>query len=92
MAASLRAAILPYKSSFVPSKLPLVKQKQDFQDGSSKDKKCPIFNKEHCIYGSSKDKKCPIFNKEHCIEALFYVEEWFRKKGSGRLAVVYFFG
>lgn len=61
MAATLRAAILPYKSTFVPSELPLIKLKQDFQDGSYK------------------EKKCPVFSNEHGIEALFYVEERFRK-------------
>ena len=49
MAATLRAAVLPYKSTFLPSELSLVKLKQDFQDGSSKDKKCPVFGGAHGI-------------------------------------------
>jgi hypothetical protein len=49
MAATLRAAILPYKSGFVPSDLSSVKLKQQFEGGSSKDKMCPIFNGEHGI-------------------------------------------
>lgn len=49
MAASLRAAILQYKSGFVPSELPLVKLKQDFDGGSYKEKKCPVFNGDHGI-------------------------------------------
>ena len=44
MAATLRAAVLSYKLSFVASELPTVKLKQDFDDNSSKEKKCPIFN------------------------------------------------
>jgi hypothetical protein len=49
MAASLRAAVLPYNSGLVPSLLTTVKLKQDFQGGSSKDKKCPVFTGEHGI-------------------------------------------
>ena len=49
MAASLRATVLHYKSQLVPSKLTTVKLKQDFQGGSSKDKKCPVFTGEHGI-------------------------------------------
>jgi hypothetical protein len=49
MAATLRAAILQYKSAFVPSELPLVKLKQDFVGGSYKEKKCPVFNGDNGI-------------------------------------------
>jgi hypothetical protein len=49
MAVTLRAVILPYKLSFVTSEIPLVKLKQDFADGSSKEKKHPIFNNENGI-------------------------------------------
>jgi hypothetical protein len=49
MVATLRAAILPYKSGFVPSDLGTVKLKQEFQGGSSKDKECPVFSGEHDI-------------------------------------------
>jgi hypothetical protein len=49
MAATLRAAIIPYHTSFVPSELSQVKLKQDFDDGSYKEKKCPTFNNEHGI-------------------------------------------
>ncbi len=49
MAATLRATILQYKSGFVPSELPLVKLKQDFQGGSYKEKKCPVFNGDNGI-------------------------------------------
>ena len=49
MAASLRATVLPYKTQLVPSELTTVKLKQDFQGGSSKDKKCPVFTGEHGI-------------------------------------------
>jgi hypothetical protein len=49
MTATLRAAILPYKSSFIYSEQSTVKLKQDFIGGSSKDKKCPVFNGEHGI-------------------------------------------
>jgi hypothetical protein len=50
MADTLRAAILPCKSGFIPSDLGTVKLKQDFKGGSSnKDKKCPVFNGEHGI-------------------------------------------
>jgi hypothetical protein len=63
MDTTLRAVILPYKLSFVPLELPLIKLKQEFVHGSSKEKKCPIFQNEH--HGG--------------IEALFYVEERFHK-------------
>jgi hypothetical protein len=49
MSATLRAAIMPYKSGFIPSDLDSVKLKQAFQGGTSKDKLCPIFNGEHGI-------------------------------------------
>jgi hypothetical protein len=49
MAATLRAAILPYKSGFVPSDLTSLKLKQQFEGGSLKDKMCPLFNGEHVI-------------------------------------------
>jgi hypothetical protein len=49
MAATLRAAILPYKSGFVASDLATVKLKQEFQGGRTKDKKCPVFSGEHGI-------------------------------------------
>jgi hypothetical protein len=42
MAATLRAAILTYKSGLVPSDLTSVELKQQFVGGSSKDKMCPI--------------------------------------------------
>jgi hypothetical protein len=61
MAATLQAAVLPYKSTFVSSELPTVSLRQDFDDGS------------HI------KKQCPVFSGEHGIEALFYVEERFRK-------------
>jgi hypothetical protein len=35
--------------------------------------------KQDFVGGSAKDKKCPVFTGEHGIEALFYVEERFRK-------------
>jgi hypothetical protein len=44
MVATLREAILSYKSSFIPSQLFSIKLKHDFQDGSSKDRRCLIFN------------------------------------------------
>jgi hypothetical protein len=44
MAATLGAAIPPHKSSSVPSDLASIKLKQEFQGGTSKDKKCSIFN------------------------------------------------
>jgi hypothetical protein len=44
MVAMLRAVILPYKTIYVP----LIKLNQDFEYGSSKEKKeCPIFENEH---------------------------------------------
>jgi hypothetical protein len=49
MSATLRAAILPYKSGFVASDLATVKLKQEFQGGSTKDKKCPVFSGEHGV-------------------------------------------
>jgi hypothetical protein len=49
MAASPGATVLSYKSGFVPSLLTTVKLKQDFEGGSSKDKKCPVFTREHGI-------------------------------------------
>jgi hypothetical protein len=51
MAATLRvrATVLPYKSGLVHSLLATVKLKQDFEGGSSKDKKCPVFTSEHAI-------------------------------------------
>jgi hypothetical protein len=49
MAITLRAAILPYKSGFVPSDITSVKLKQQFVGGSSKDMMCPIFNGKHGI-------------------------------------------
>jgi hypothetical protein len=50
MAASLRATVLPpYKSGFVPFLLTTIKLKEDFEGGSSKDKKCPVFTREHII-------------------------------------------
>jgi hypothetical protein len=49
MAATFRSAVLPYKSSFIPSELSTVKLKKNFTCGSSKDKKCPVFNGEHGI-------------------------------------------
>jgi hypothetical protein len=61
MAATLRAAVLPYKSTFVSSELSMVSLRQDFDDGSHT------------------KKSCPVFSGEHGIEALFYVEERFRK-------------
>jgi hypothetical protein len=61
MAATLRAAVLPYKSTFVSSDLTMVSLRQDFDDGT---------------YAK---KQCPVFSSEHGIEALFYVEERFRK-------------
>jgi hypothetical protein len=41
--------------------------------------------KQDFVGGSAKDKKCPIFTGEHGIEALFYVEERFRKIASRTL-------
>ena len=49
MAATLRAAVLSYKSSFVSSKLSMVLLHQDFTDGSHAKKQCPVFNSEHGI-------------------------------------------
>jgi hypothetical protein len=50
MPATLRAAILPYKSGFIPSDLTSLKLNQLFVGRSSKDKICcPIFNREHGI-------------------------------------------
>jgi hypothetical protein len=49
MAASLRAPVLPYKSGLVHSLLTSVKLKQEFEHGSSRDKKCPVFTGEHGI-------------------------------------------
>jgi hypothetical protein len=49
MAATLRTTILPYKSGLIHSLLTVVKLKQDFEGGSSKDKKCPVFTGEHDI-------------------------------------------
>jgi hypothetical protein len=49
MAATLRATVLQYKSSSIPSKLSTVQLKQDFVGDSLKDKKCPVFNGEHGI-------------------------------------------
>lgn len=50
MVTTLRAAILPYKSStFIPLELPIVKLKQDFIDGNYKERKCLVFNGEHGI-------------------------------------------
>ncbi len=41
--------------------------------------------KQDFVGRSAKDKKCPIFTGEHGIEALFYVEEQFRKIASRTL-------
>ena len=49
MAATLRAAVLPYKSTFVSSKLTMVALRQDFADGSHQKKQCPVVNGEHGI-------------------------------------------
>jgi hypothetical protein len=49
MAATLRATVLPYKSGFVPSSLTTSKLKQDFDGGSYKEKKCPVFTGEFGI-------------------------------------------
>jgi hypothetical protein len=64
MAATLRATILPYKSSFVPLDLSTVKLKQDFIGGSSKDKKCHVLLQWQTLHG---------------IEALLCVKEPFRR-------------
>jgi hypothetical protein len=49
MAATLKAAILPYKSAFVSSALPVVKLKQAFANNTTKEKKSPVFSNEHGI-------------------------------------------
>jgi hypothetical protein len=49
MAASLRAPVLPYKSGLVYSLLASVKLKQEFEQDSTRDKKCPVFTGEHGI-------------------------------------------
>jgi hypothetical protein len=49
MAATLHAAVLPYKSTFVSSELSTVSLRQDFADGSHAKKQCPVFNGEHGI-------------------------------------------
>jgi hypothetical protein len=49
MIASLRAPVLPYKSGLIHSLLTSVKLKQKFEQGSIRDKKCPVFTGEHGI-------------------------------------------
>ena len=49
MAAALRAAVLPYKSTCVLSELSMVSLWQDFDDGSHVKKQCLVFNGEHGI-------------------------------------------
>jgi hypothetical protein len=49
MAAPLRAPIILYKSELMHSVLGTVKLRQNFDDGTYKEKKCPIFTGEHGI-------------------------------------------
>jgi hypothetical protein len=49
MAATLQAAVLPYKSTFVFSELLMVSLRQDFANGSHQKKQRPAFNGEHGI-------------------------------------------
>jgi hypothetical protein len=49
MATALRATIIPYKTELVPSELTTVKLKQNFDDGTYREKKCPVFTGEHGI-------------------------------------------
>jgi hypothetical protein len=49
MAATLHAAVLPYKSTFISSALTTVKLCQDFADGSHSKKACPVFSGEDGI-------------------------------------------
>jgi hypothetical protein len=49
MATTLRAAIMPHKSTFVSFELPMVKLKHDFDKGSYKEKKYPGCSMENTI-------------------------------------------
>jgi hypothetical protein len=50
MADWLRAPVLPYKTGLVHSLLTFsVKLKQEFEQDSMRDKKCPVFTGEHGI-------------------------------------------